>query len=390
MQHPHLTYDELMAAVDKHGSQRKAAAALGIPRSTLGDWIRAKEPFLDASAKEQGFPAEDVSGYWVKSETGSFYVRRDTSVDYGALRDDFLREASRYAPKYRTITHRDGEHLLIIDPADVHIGKLSLSAETGHNYNIADAVEKVHDGVLKLLSQAMSFGIEQIVFVLGNDILHIDTPHRKTTSGTPQDTEGQWWSAYRAAKELYVKCIEACTQVAPVRLVHCPSNHDYKSGWMLADSVSSWFRNNPNVILRDSSLSIAHRKYLQYGVNLLGFSHGDGAKEADVAQIMQYEARKEWGETHFAYFFEHHFHHKDRKSYGRKGSIPIEKDHTGVTVIRTGKGIDAAQNVFTEVIRSPSPPDGWHHRNGYLNRPAIEAFIHHHEDGQVARLTTYV
>jgi len=36
-----------------------------------------------------------------------------------------------------------------------------------------------------------------------------------------------------------------------------------------------------------------------------------------------------------------------------------------------------------------SPPDGWHDRNGYLNFPAIEGFVHSRDSGRVAHLTHY-
>lgn len=42
-----------------------------------------------------------------------------------------------------------------------------------------------------------------------------------------------------------------------------------------------------------------------------------------------------------------------------------------------------------EYVRSPSAPDGWHDRNGYLNRQAVEAFVHSPHDGQKKRFTEW-
>jgi hypothetical protein len=58
-----------------------------------------------------------------------------------------------------------------------------------------------------------------------------------------------------------------------------PSNHDYQSGFFLADVISSWFRNNKNITF---DCSIAHRKYFAYGTSLIGTTHGDGAKANDL------------------------------------------------------------------------------------------------------------
>jgi hypothetical protein len=41
-----------------------------------------------------------------------------------------------------------------------------------------------------------------------------------------------------------------------------------------------------------------------------------------------------------------------------------------------------------EYLRSPSGTDRWHADNGYTGaKVALEAFIHHPENGQVCRLT---
>lgn len=381
------TIEELVEAVNQYGSKAAAARELGIPRETLRD--RLKEPMLEQAGNELGFPAEDVTGYWVKSKSGSYYVRRDNSIDYNDLRDEFLKSAANYAPKYskRTVVET-GQHLLVIDPADVHFGKLALSEETGYTYDIEAAAQRVRSGIAALIDKAEVHGISKIVFVLGNDFLHIDNPKRTTTSGTPQDTDGMWWQAFKAAKTCYIACIEELAQVADVHLIHCPSNHDSQSGWMLADSICSWFANHPNVNAADGSVSIAHRKYVQFGSNLIGFTHGDSAKENELPNLMQYEARESWGNSRYAYWYLHHWHHKDRKAYS-KSAQKIEKDHTGVTVIQSGKRPEAYNSTFTEVIRSPSAPDPWHHRNGYINEQAIECFLHHPDNGQVARFTHF-
>ena len=237
-----------------------------------------------------------------------------------------------------------------------------------------------------MLGQAKKFGIEEIVIVVGNDILHVDTPRRTTTSGTPQDTDGQWWSAFEAARKLYVSIIEKAKTIAHVTLVFCPSNHDFMLGFGLVDSLYSWYRNDLNVTVSNYGKSMRHRKYIQYGNNLIGVTHGDGAKNKDLASLMQYEARSEWAQTKFSYWYVHHMHHKYRTVNGQE----IEKDHTGVTVVKSaGSLIDPDQNTTIECIRSPSPADGWHSRNGYVNTAAIEAFIHHPTNGQIARLTSY-
>jgi hypothetical protein len=383
-------------AVERLGSQRQAAKELGLSRRALQRRLyeyKEGDTFLNSQANEVGFDPDKVNHYWIKTKDGSFHVKKDTEIDYNKLREDFLEEAKNYAPRYlvdpfKDQTFKKRENLLVIDIADAHFGKLSLSEETGQEYNLEIAASRMREGVTELINKAKGHGIDRIVFVLGNDALHIDNPFRKTTSGTPQDTDGQWWSAYKVAKSCYVAAIEELALFAPVHLVFNPSNHDYQSGWMLADSISSWFANHNNVNIQDSSMSIAHRKYIQYGVNLLGFTHGDGAKETDLPNLMQYEARVAWGNSKYGYWHCHHLHVKDRKAYGKQ-NFRIEKDHIGVTVLNSGIERDPTNSVFVEIIRSPSAADAWHNRNGYVGNAAVECFLYHEADGQVARFTHY-
>jgi len=197
-----------------------------------------------------------------------------------------------------------------------------------------------------------------VLLIIGNDILHTDNPHSTTTSGTRQDTDGMWYDNFLIAKEVYVTVIELLIQIAETHVQYDPSNHDYTNGFFLADTIKSWFKNTDRVTF---NITPSHRKYFRYGNSLIGTTHGDGAKETDLPLLMATEASDMWHDCRHRYWYTHHIHHKKSKEY------------VGVTV---------------ETLRSASGTDSWHHRNGYQhNTKAIEAFIHHEENGQIARLT---
>ena len=104
--------------------------------------------------------------------------------------------------------------------------------------------------------------------------------------------------------------------------------------------------------------SMHHRKYFRYYNNLIGSTHGDGAKNNDLPLLMAHEA-KEWSECKHRYIYTHHIHHKQ------------SKDIMSVTI---------------ESMRSPSGADSWHMRNGYMHAPkAIECFLHDKQHGQIAK-----
>lgn len=318
---------------------------------------------LKDEAKKQGIPVNEIKHGWVKSKDSSLFFKNPKfqSIEKDAFANNLIKDLKRYSPKFPKIKRVKSKesYCLVLDPADIHIGKLCTAFETGTQYNQQIAVKRVLDGVKGILNKSQGFHIDKIIFIGGNDILHTDTPHRKTTSGTPQDTDGMWYDNFLMAKQLYVDVLELLISVADVHFIFNPSNHDYTNGFFLADVIQTYFRNCKNITF---DCSIAHRKYSVYGNSLIGTTHGDGAKQADLGQLMSVEAKQFWANSEYRYFYTHHVHHKTAKDY---------------------------INVTVESLRSPSPADSWHHRNGYINKAAIEGFLHSKNNGQIARLTHY-
>lgn len=327
---------------------------------------------LDLHLKERGIRKKDVVSvkHWqtMKGENRfSVVTKEDYGVDITSLFGKINTYIEDNAPKYPTIIRRKkGEHLLIINPADIHIGKYAHNDETGDEYNIDIAQERVLEGIQGLIDQSKGFSVEKVLFCIGNDILHIDNVYNTTTKGTPQDADGKWWEHYEVALDLYVKCVEMLRKVAPVDCVHSMSNHDYQSGFHLAHSLKAWFRNTKDVTV---DAGVSYRKYYIYGKNMIGVEHGDGAKMADLPLLMANENPEGWANCPFRYWYVHHVHHKIKMKW------QDAKDYIGVTV---------------EYLRSPSGADSWHHRKGFCGAyKAVEGYLHHKTKGQVARLTYY-
>lgn len=329
----------------------------------LNKLIRSEEqPALAEACEERGIDISSVGIAWSKDKKWSIQFRpnKESGPTFDQMLEDHIDAVKNHTFKYETIQRTIGtnDYLLVIDPADVHIGKLASSFETGEDYNTQIAVNRVKQGVQGILDKSSGFGIDQILFVAGNDILHIDTPKRVTTSGTPQDTDGMWYENFLVAKKLYIDVLDSLIKVADVHFVFNPSNHDYQSGFFLADSIKSWYNECKNITF---DTSIAHRKYYRYYNNLIGTTHGDGAKPQDLPLLMAQESKDDWSVAKHRYVYIHHIHHK------------MSKDFVGVTV---------------EALRSPSGADSWHHRNGFQHAPkAVEGFIHSKDFGQIARFT---
>ena len=327
---------------------------------------------LDIHLNERGIDKKDVVSvkHW-QSANGEFrfsiVTKEDLEVDKNKILDSVTDLIETHSPYYSKIKRdKNANHLLVINPADIHIGKYANQVETGNGYDVETACMRVLEGLEGLIAKAEGFDIERVLFCVGNDILHIDNVYNTTTKGTRQDVDGKWWEHFEFALELYVKCVEILREIAPVDVLHSMSNHDYQSGYHLAHALKSWFRNDNEVSF---DISVAHRKYYQYGENLIGLEHGDGAKMDKLPLLMAQERPKMWSDTKYRYWYLHHLHHKVKHKW------LDAKDFIGVTV---------------EYMRSPSGTDSWHSRKGYSGTPkAVEGFLHEKTSGQVARLVHY-
>ena len=402
---PGLKPWEMLQALDtfeEHGNISKAAKALDLHQSTFKNrLLRAQQAgrhTLEAACAGSADNIEDLSHWWkiAKDDEGNGYSlffknpingeSADLSQMVARSIENALAEKKPKFPARKSKT--TGEHLLVIDLADVHFLKLCVESETGYHYDREVAIHRVVEGTKALLKNAKVFGVHRILFVLGNDILHVDGARSTTTGGTFQDSDGTIFQGFDDARAALRYAIEECALVADVDLVHCMSNHDWVSGWALSQTLAGIFESHPHVHSTPYMLSEMHRKYYRFGSNLIGVSHGDGAKEEKLTALTVKEARAHISECNHIYWLLHHVHHKDRKRRGVDVFL-AEKDHVGMTVINTGSFSPEGTQLHIEYVRSPSPPDGWHDRNAFVNRQGVECFLFHPQDGQKVRLTEW-
>jgi len=368
-----FSYDEVAKFINKEigtdltaESIRNRVRRIALKNNQTTDEF--KKNLFSNTLEENNFKPHNWTNGWLKVDGASIHIKnKESIVTYDQIRDEFISDIKKIAPKYPKLKRDkiiDG-HLFVFDPADIHVGKFASLEETGNSYDVNKAVSQVLEACDEMLLKAKYFNVDKILFVIGNDVLHVDNKRSSTTKGTPQDTDGDWYTAYKSAKNMYIKVIEYLVQVADVHIVHNPSNHDETHGTLLADSISSYFTHNKNVTC---DVGTADRKYFLYGNTLVGTTHGDGAKAHDLPLIMAQEVPKHWADSYFRYVFQHHVHHYSKTKFNSG------KDYIGVTV---------------ESLRSPSATDSWHAKNGYLSNKAIEGFVISKENGMVAKLTHY-
>ncbi|WP_077920440.1 hypothetical protein [Spirosoma sp. 209] len=357
--------------------------------STRAERLAEAHPFLKEQCDAIGLPIEKTDRYWTKTGDVSVLtvVEKDpVIVGYEEIKRQILEMTSTHAPAYPLINRLPlkTEHLFVADPADPHFGKRGHVEESGEEYNLRIAERRFLEGTEGLIQKALPYNPEKIVFVGGNDIMHVDNPQNTTTGGTRQDTAALWHESYLSALRGNVGAIDRLLEVAPVHVAFCPSNHDFQSGFMLFQNLKAWYRHCRDVTF---DATIAPRKYVQYGASLIGFAHGDGANEKDLTDLLKKDAKAAWAQSKYAYWILHHRHHKDRK--GRKGSqtIQMEKDHIGVTVMHTGYNLEPEDYCHVEYVRSMSGPDAWHNKSGFTHAlQSMEGFIFDPYQGQVGKI----
>jgi len=116
--------------------------------------------------EQKGLPFDNVNNYWYKGKHFSIHLKGDKAPTYDEIREDLIKDLKKYSPKFPAIKRtpcKDG-HLLVVDPADIHIGKLARAIE-GEEYDTSIAVRRVKEGVQGILDKSSGWNIDKILFI---------------------------------------------------------------------------------------------------------------------------------------------------------------------------------------------------------------------------------
>lgn len=291
---------------------------------------------------------------WLKNK---IQTKTFESIRYEFIED--LKNLSPTVPKINYPKHTSS-HLLEINIFDLHFGKIAWELETNSTYNIETATQLFNDSISEFIKVASHYSIDKILLPIGNDFFNSDrsTPFNSTTKGTPQEEDARWQYTFKEGRKLLVNNIIRLSQLAPVDVIMIPGNHDFEKNFYLGDSLEGWFHNNPNVTINNSPNP---RKYYHYHNNLIGFTHGDSEKPANLPLIMAQENPTLWSSTKFREFHLGHFHHKKEIKY------QSTNEYNGIKLRYMG---------------SLSGNDAWHHKKGYIGAtPTSEAYLWSQDKG---------
>jgi len=364
---------------------------IGLEAHSKGETIMREPTQADLTrlrqiCEERNLPFEKWGIFWDKTKDSSiaFYNKAAKEIEEKS-QEEFLKRIAKTAPRTKK-SPVPTKTLAIPANFDIHIGKHCELIRTGRDYTPDTAVKQVLEGQAALFGLTKPFGVTDILLPMGNDVVHVDANNSKTTGGTPQDVYGSIESQILLATEMYIRSIEGFAVNHNVWLCHVHSNHDRVAGWSVSHAVARYFHNHPRVHAASDSMSQQHRKYFVFGDNLIMFHHGE-TKEEKLLGIIKAEANKAMAQTNRIYCYQGHIHHKTVSRRGLNTEIGVEKDHSALTVIKSGNG--AVNQMHVETVRSPSPADDWHSQKGFVNMPAIEMFVHS-EKSQFARFTHWM
>lgn len=247
-----------------------------------------------------------------------------------------------------------GGHMLEVNIPDPHFGKLAWAAETGSNYDTKIASDLFRKAVSVLLSRVSAYEFEEVLFVVGNDLLNSDDIEGQTTKGTKVSTDGRYQKTFGVVRNIIIETIERLRLIAKVKVVMIPGNHDALSVWHLGDSLECYFHKYKDVEIDNSPKS---RKYYRFGSVMLMFTHGDKGKRTDYPLLMATEQAEMFGQTKF------------------------REAHTGH---RHMTKLDEQHGVRIRVLPALCPADDWHFENGFTgNMRNAEAYIWNKDEGLV-------
>ena len=278
-----------------------------------------------------------------------------------------LQTIKTYSPKYPTLSYKNSDIHILQEIAlfDHHFGKLAWHQETRENYDLKIAKQRFLDGIHELLDRTQNYKVERILFPMGNDLLHIDNDKGMTYSGTQMDYDCRLAKIIHVAFESIVEAMELCVQRAPIDIMWIPGNHDVQTSFYLCKMLWAWFHNHEHV---NVDANATFRKYYEWGITLLGFTHGSEEKHQSLPLIMASEEKDAWARTKYHEWHIGHFHRKKEEKFGM---------------------IDTYNSVMIRTLPSLSATDHWHYKKGFVGTPkSAECYMYDKLNGPIGSHTT--
>ena len=363
---------QIIDAVIKHGSQAKAATALGINHRGLERTLkRAKEQAAKQGWSPQHNYVHSVPDTHIVKGVSTFYdedgkpirqwVKSDLKKEsqeaaLQAFADGLMEDLPKYKPTPRKPIKDLPEQLTAIVIGDAHIGmKVSNSRNRGEGEWTLEIAEAVTLEAVSSLIKATGGSDTALLLDLG-DFQHFDNQAGTTTSGNNHmDMDGDYGEMIAACQRIYRQSIEMMLESHNnIIVMMVRGNHNDNTSRVINVMLQGFYESEPRVTIMDN----AHKfQNLTYGNNLLVTHHGDRMKPQRAFEYVARSLAKDWGLPHKHLLMGHVHHH---------------------TAIEIG-------GMLCETFQALPAPDAWHSDSGYGAKRTMSAIVYDKLYGEIQR-----
>jgi hypothetical protein len=270
------------------------------------------------------------------------------------------RELRRPVAKKPAKRESEGRMGLVV-VSDLHIGSRCWRQHVGNDYDIPIAIRLAKQGTSELIERSAAAKVEKRVIALAGDTLHFDTIAGTTTAGTYIDRDSRLQKAIEAAAEAIFYAVDLSARTAATEVVVVPGNHDSAMTWALQKILVERYRGSAGVRVNGEYTS---RKYISFGKNLIGITHGDKAKKK-LAGIMALEASDRWASSVHREWHVGHLHHQAAE-------------------------VSTIDGVLIRTHPTVVPPDSWHSESGFIGAErAMLGFVYEKQGGMTEMHVAY-
>lgn len=362
---------EYIEALDKHGTNKKAAEAIG---ATPRMFRKTLQTIRDKAAKQGYAPEHDMThpappGFMVKGVSTLYgedgqpkiqWVKTHQDADQMAEQAKQFMEtfAANYKGQSKPVKppKNINDDLLTIYPlGDPHFGMRAWAKETGIENFDTDIAASDLTRAIELLIQAAP---NSKIGVLDNqgDLFHADNLKSTTEAGTPLDTDGRVSYTIDAAAKVFRAAIDLMlTKHKEVWLINVRGNHDSYSSLFFNKLMAAFYENEPRVKVIDNEAKLIK---FTWGKVFLAFLHGDKINNKRIYEMITRDCGEQWGKTTHRYCHKGHIHHHTIEELG-------------------GMSIESHQTL--------AAPDAWHVSSGYGAGRSATVITYHKEFGEYQR-----
>ena len=283
----------------------------------------------------------------------SVVVKGDDNI-MKETKEEIIKHLENFSPKVEN-DYNPVDDLITyeISLPDIHYGKMD-------GQTLDEAEDLYMDVIKDLMDKATGLNIERILLPIGNDGMNSEGFSRATTKGTPQQDSAAWQETFVGYCNLIVRAVCFLARTAPVDLVVIQGNHDYERMFYAGEFLRAFFLNDERVNVDNG---YDPRKYYEYGINMIMFTHGDKEKPAQMPLIMATEQPEMFART------------KHRE---------VHCGHLHKEMINEYRGIKV------RFIPSICGNDEWHKMMGYEAKRTGQAHIWNKQRGYEGYLQTNV